>query len=329
LQKGAQSGETQSIVAKKAKEGPMLEELQIFLAVAETGSLTKVAHARDMAVSSVSRKLDGLEAELGAKLFLRTSRAVMLTDAGEQLLPRARGMLSELQEAKDAISMLRADPRGLLTVTAPSAFGRRHIVPAVSGFLAQYPLIEIDLHLSDQIIDLSVQRVDVAIRIGTLPDSDLVATHLASFQRLACASPSYIDRFGLPTNPEDLLTHNCLTMISKPAPADWWSFPGINRSRPLPVKGTFRSDDTDVLLQAAVAGIGIVHLASWLVSDMVTQGKLVPLFGGLSTAIRSPSAIHAVRLPGRSYTARAQLFIAYLRNQFGEPPSWEQIMTAR
>jgi DNA-binding transcriptional LysR family regulator len=305
----------------------MLDDLRIFLAVAEAGSLSKAAKARDIAVSSVSRKIDALEAGLGVKLLRRSSRVVMLTDAGEQFLPRARNILAELDDAKDAISALHADPRGLLTVTAPSSFGRRHVTPAVNCFLKRYPLMEIDLHLSDHVIDLSAQRVDVAIRIGTLPDSDLVATRLAPLQRLACASPAYIERCGWPASPDDLLQHNCLTMATKPAPVDWWCFAGVNRNKALPVRGTLRTDDTDSLLQAAVAGVGIVHLASWLVSEMIAGGRLLPLFAAANlAATKSPSAIHAVRMPGRSHAAKAQLFIGHLRDEFGEPAYWDRAL---
>jgi DNA-binding transcriptional LysR family regulator len=305
----------------------MLDDLRTFLAVAEAGSLTKVSKMRDIAVSSVSRKIDMLEAGLGVKLLHRTSRVVMLTDAGEQFLPRARNIVAELDDAKDAISALRADPRGLLTVTAPSAFGRRYVAPALTSFLARYPQMEIDLHLSDHVMDLSAQRVDVAIRIGALPDSDLVATRLAPLQRLACASPAYIERRGRPAGPEDLLQHNCLTMISKPMPSDWWSFAGINHNKALPVRGTLRSDDTEALLQAAVDGVGIVHLGSWLVSAAIVKGQLQRLFTGTpSIARKSPSAIHAVRMPGRSHATKAQLFIAHLRSEFGDPAYWDQAL---
>jgi len=305
----------------------MLDDLRTFIEVAHTGSLSKVANSREIAVSSVSRKIDALEASLGAKLFTRTSRAITLTDAGEQFLPRARSIIEELDDAKDAISALRSDPRGLLSVTAPSSFGRRYVAPAVATFLKQYPLMEIDLHLSDHIIDLSAQRIDIAIRMGTLPDSNLVATQLAPFHRLACASPSYIERHGQPDAPADLTKHNCLTMISRPMPPDWWRFPGTNQNKAVPVRGTFRSDDTEALLQAAAAGVGIIHLASWLVSDMLVTGKLLPLFESNKLVTqKSLSSIHAVRMPGRSHAAKAQLFISHLRNEFGDPVCWDRVL---
>lgn len=310
----------------------MLEDVRIFLAVAEAASFSKVAQALDVAVSSVSRKIEALEAGIGTALFYRTSRVVMLTDAGQQFLPRAKNMLAELDDARHSISELSEDPRGLLTVTAPSSFGRRHVAPAVISFLKQYPSMEIDLHLSDHVVDLSAQRVDVAIRLGALPDSDLVATRLAPIVRLACASPAYLRKFGTPKTPADLLNHNCLTLATPPLPAGWWCFPGVNRNAALPVRGTLRTDDTDAMLQAAVAGIGIVHLASWLVSDMIAAGKLVVLFAGgaaaaattaTAAALKSPFAIHAVRMPGRSHTARAQLLIGHLKSEFGAPAYWD------
>jgi DNA-binding transcriptional LysR family regulator len=303
----------------------MIDEIRAFVAVVDAGSLSKAATLRNSAVSSVSRKIDAIERSLGAKLLHRTSRVVMLTDAGEQFLPRARAILAELDDAKHAISAANADPQGLLSITAPSSFGRRHVAPAVFSFLRKYPLIEIDLHLSDEMIDLRTQRVDVAVRIGILPDSDLVATQLAPLRRLACASPAYLARHGTPESPLQLLDHQCVTLATHPLPAGWWCFPGVNGGLALPVKGSLRSDDTETHVNAAVAGVGIAHLASWLVSDAIAAGQLISLFAAplQSPAKRAP-AIYAVRMPGRSHAAKAQLFIAHLREQFGDLPYWDR-----
>ncbi len=302
----------------------MFDALSTFVAVASAGSFSRVAKAQRVAVSSVARKIDGLEAELGATLFKRSSRTLLLTDAGEQFLPRARSLLADLSEAKNSLSELASEPRGLLTVTAPATFGRKHVVPAVLGFLEQYPLLEVELHNSDDVIDVTQRRVDVSIRMGTLPDSDLIATRLAPVRRLLCASPAYLEQRGRPQQPLDLLKHDCLTSASRPSPPGWWSFSGVNRDAPLPVRGSFRSDDTDALVQAALAGVGIVHLASWLVSDLVLAGRLLPLFPHARPPKKAAPAIHAVRMPGRSHAAKAQLFIAHLRATFGEPPYWDR-----
>jgi DNA-binding transcriptional LysR family regulator len=315
----------QLIFANFAKGGlKMLDGIRIFLAVAEAASLSAVARGGGVAVSSVSRKIDALERELGVKLLHRSTRLVMLTDAGEQFLPRARAIIAELDDAKDAFSESHAEPRGLLTVAAPSSFGRRHIAPAVLGFLQQYPLLEIDLHLSDEMVDLTARRVDVAIRIGVLPDSDLIATRLAPMRRLACASPAYLAVHGWPASPQDLLGHNCLSVATLPVPKGWWCFAGVNGNAALPVRGNLRSDDTETLLQAALAGAGVAHLASWMVSGPIAAGQLLPLFPEAAQSWSAPQPeIHAVRLPGRSHAAKAQLFIAHLRSAFGAPPYWD------
>jgi DNA-binding transcriptional LysR family regulator len=302
----------------------MIDSLPTFVAVATLGNFTKAAKAEGIAVSSVTRRIDLLEAELGAKLFARSSRHLVLTDAGESLLPHARRILAELEAAKQGLSDIGEEPRGLLTVTAPAMFGRLHIAPAVIGFLKLYPQLEVDLHLGDEIINLTERRVDVAIRIGPLQGSNLVSTQLAPVHRLVCASPDYLERSGRarPLAPLDLLEHNCLTFVSKPAPADWWSFAGVNRNLPLNIHGNFRSDDTGTLLQAAVAGVGIAHLASWLVSDMIASNKLISLFP--HTPLKRPAAIHAVRMPGRSHALKSKLFVAHLRKAFGSPPYWDR-----
>ena len=303
----------------------MLDAIRIFIAVAETGNLSKVAKARGLAVSSISRKIDALETELGFKLFNRNSRLVMLTDAGEQFLQRAKNILVELDEAKSSITASNADPKGLLTITAPSAFGRLHIAPAIVSFLKRYPLMEIDLNITDDIVDLSSQRIDVAIRIGTLPDSDLIATQLAPFRRIVCASPEYIAQHGKPNSLEDLLQHNCLSPAGRKTVPGLWTFAGVNRGTALPVHGNFRANDINSLLLAAIDGIGIVHLATWLVGEKINSGQLIQLFPNtrdLSSNLQP--GIHAVRLPGRSHATKAPLFISHLKSEFGEPAYWDK-----
>jgi DNA-binding transcriptional LysR family regulator len=308
----------------------MIDAMKVLLAAVEAGSLSGVARERGVAVSSIARKIDALEQDMGVQLLKRGSRQLLLTDAGEAFLPRARAIVSELDDARYAISALSSDPRGVLTVAAPSSFGRRHMVRAVGSFLAQYPAIEIDLQLSDELLDLSTHRVDLAVRVGVLPDSDLVATRLASVQRFVCTSPAYIERHGAPRTLQALFEHNCLNLATTPFPTGWWTFTGMNGELPLPVKGNFRSDDTEALLNAALAGIGIAHLASWLVSDEIVSGRLVPLFAP-ALAAKGPRlpAIHAVRLPGRSHAAKAQLFVAHLRQCFGAPAYWDRALLSR
>ncbi len=303
----------------------MIDALQCFLAVVDTGNLSSAARSLQLAVSSVSRKIDALEADLGTRLFHRSSRMVLLTDAGEQFLGHARRIVAELAEARSAISLLDTEPRGLLTVTAPAGFGRRHVAFAAAAFLRKYPQIELELTACDEVVDLAARRVDVAVRIGVLPDSDLLGTFLAHQRRVACASPDYLQRHGVPATPADLLDHNCLSLANRIVPAAWWCFKDTNRQQPLPVTGTLRTNDVDVMLNAAIDGVGVVHLAGWLVSEAIARGQLVCLFGPEYHPHGVPQpTIHALRLPGRSHPVKAQLFINFLRDYIGKPPYWER-----
>lgn len=302
----------------------MIDALQCFVAVVDAGNLSAAARSLQLSVSSVSRRIDALEAEWGVPLFHRTSRLVMLTDAGEQFLVHARAILAELAEARSSLSQLETAPRGLLTVTAPAAFGRKHMAPAVADFLTRYPQIELDLQTTDDLVDLVARRVDVAVRIGVPQDSDLKATLLARQQRYVCASPAYLQRHGRPATPLDLLEHNCLKLGARVPPPGWWTFAGVNRQQPLAVRGSLRTDNIDVMLRAAIGGVGIVHLGSWMVADALAAGELVALFGPETHPPGVPQAIiHALRLPGRSHPVKAQLFINHLRDFFGARPYWE------
>jgi DNA-binding transcriptional LysR family regulator len=303
----------------------MLKELEVFVAVVEASNFSLAARKLDVAVSSVTRRIDVLEDELGVALFLRRSRKLTLTDAGQQFLGTARNVLAEMSEAREQLSNYDQEPRGLLTITAPASFGRRHIGPGVRTFLAKYPQMRVDLQLSDRVVDLAAERVDLAIRIGRDLTGDLIATRLAPMRRLVCAAPAYLNRAGRPDTLKQLVEHECLTVSSKPTPPGWWTFPGLNRGAPLPVSGRLQCDDTEALLDAAIAGLGIVHLASWLVADAVNDGRLVSLFPqNDGSEAKDAPAIYAVRLPGRSDTVRARLFLDHLRAHIGDSPYWDR-----
>ena len=304
----------------------MFKDLEVFIAVVDAGNFSVAARGLDVAVSSITRRIDGLEDELGTALFRRSNRKLTLTDAGQQFVETARNVLAELAQAREQLSNEDSEPRGLLTISAPASFGRRHVASAVQTFLAKYPHIRVDLQLSDRIVDLAAERVDVAIRIGRDLSGELIATRLAPLRRLVCAAPSYLGRVGRPETPKELVDFECLTVSSKPTPTGWWTFPGINRGGALPVQGRFQCDDTEALLNAAVAGLGIVHLASWLIGDCVRDGTLVSLFPeDDGSKEKGASAIYAVRLPGRSNVVRGRLFLDHMREHIGNPPYWDRI----
>ncbi|WP_206956302.1 LysR family transcriptional regulator [Trinickia acidisoli] len=308
-----------------------IDALEIFLSVATLGNFSRAAKSRNVAVSSVTRKIDLLEQDIGTALFYRSPRQVHLTDAGLQFVSAAKKILAEIDDVRDAIVSMQTEPQGVLTVTAPATFGRRHVAPAVAKFLLRYPQMQVDLHVSDDMVDLVNQRVDVAIRIGVLDDSDLLATKLAPQRRVAVASPAYLARAGRPTSPIDLLTHNCLshgTHGARGTRAGWWQFAGVNDGKALDVNGNLRTDDSESLLKAVLAGVGIAHLATWLVGDEIAAGRLVMLFDNeLREPPVSASGIHAMRMPGRG-VRKATLFINDLREQFavddGGVPYWDR-----
>ncbi|HTM82874.1 LysR family transcriptional regulator [Asticcacaulis sp.] len=301
----------------------MIEPIKVFVAVAAAGNFSAVAKNSGVAVSSITRRIDWLEEDLGVRLFSRSPRRLILTDAGEKFLESAKHILDEMIEARENLKEMNAEPRGVVTVTAPAMFGRQHVLPAIFTFLQKYPALEVDLHLSDEVIDLSARRADVAIRLGRLPDSDLVATQLAPVHRLVCASPDYLAKHGVPLSPPDLLNHSCLTTVSAPSPGGWWTFQGFNRDQALNVTGRLRSDDTGALAQACIEGLGIVHLASWLVGDMVRDGRLVSVLPDARPPANIITGVHAVHMPGRSHRAKSRLFVSHLREAFGAPPYWD------
>jgi DNA-binding transcriptional LysR family regulator len=302
----------------------MFEEFQVFVAVATEKNFSRAAEKLGTAASSVTRKIEQLESALSARLFHRTTRSISLTEAGEALLPRARAIIASMEEAREAVASIQAEPRGWLRITAPSAFSRLHVVPAVQSFLQRFPRILIDLEATDRVSDLIAERLDLAIRIGAMPSSKLVASRLADQTRIACASPSYLARRGMPASPLELMEHDCLTTRSSPAPSGWWKFARINDNKALAVKGPFRSDDPGALVEAAVAGLGVVHLASWLIGRELADGTLLPLFGGTEQAVQDDAAIYAVRLSSRMQAAKASLFVEHLRRFIGNPPQWNR-----
>lgn len=303
-----------------------LEALEIFVDIAEQGNFSRVARRRNLAVSSVTRRIDQLEQDFGMPLLHRSPRGLQLTDAGQRLLAGARRVVAEMADARDAMQDA-GGAQGTLVVAAPATFGRRHVAPAIASFLRQYPALEVELHISDEMQDLARCRIDVAVRIGVSEDSDLLAVTLAPQRRVAVASAAYLERHDRPQSPADLLAHNCLTHGDIARRAGWWVFAGVNQGKPLPVRGSLRSDDSESLLQAALAGVGVAHLATWLVAGEIARGALVPLFPDeLRQAPAPDSRIYALRMPGRA-VARSKLLIAHLQRSFSPKgdgaPYWE------
>lgn len=296
-----------------------------FVRSVELGSFSKVAAEEGVKVSTVSRYISGLEADLGAALFNRSTRGLHPTEAGMTFYKHAVHILSEVEAARTATASLNQGPRGLLRVNMPGAFGRRHIMPHLPAFLAAYPDITVDATLTDATVNLIEAGEDVAIRVGTLADSSLVARRLAPHRRALVASPGYLADQVAPKTPEDLRHHACLGFALQPT--DGWYF-RQNTDEPIEVKvsGPLRANDSEALLGAAVSGLGVALLPTWLISEDVRAGRLTILLATWDALIAPgpERAIWGVYPPKKVVAPKVKAFLNFVSRRFGKPPYWDR-----
>jgi DNA-binding transcriptional LysR family regulator len=299
-----------------------LAMMEAFVRVAETHSFSEAARRMRTSKSLVSRQVAALETELGARLLNRTTRALTLTEVGHGYFQRASQILAEVADANLSVSQLQAAPRGRLRVDAPISFGVLHLIPAISGFLCRCPDVDIELSLNDRYIDLIDEGVDLAIRIGRLADSSLVARKLATARRILCASPAYLAAFGTPATPSDLKGHRCLGYTNIASTREWLFHDRDGRPWPVDVEGRLRVNNGDALRAAALRGIGIVSLPSFIVGGDLQTGTLVSL---LADYIPQDFAIHAVYPHSRHLSPKVRAFVDFLVEQIGPHPYWDLV----
>ncbi len=293
-----------------------LKQIETFVSVANRGSLSAAAAAEGVAAGVVSRRLDALEARLGVKLLLRTTRRLSLTFEGSAYLEDCQRILRELGDAEAAVSLGGARARGHLRLSAPAGFGRRHVAPLLMPFLDANPEVSVDLDLSDRIVDLVNEGVDCAIRIGELSDSSLVSVRLADNPRLVVASPAYLERCGVPRALADLARHDCLSLGQQRG----WLFRQGEETVSIKVSGRLECNDGAVLHEWALAGRGLAWRSMWEVKDELRRGALVAV---LQEFAAPPTGIHAV-FPQRKYLPlRVRLLVDLLRQRYNDPDYWE------
>ena len=299
-----------------------LTDIAVFVRVVERGSFTLAADDLDLSRAVVSKYLSRLEERLGARLLNRTTRRLSLTEAGAALFEASRGALERIEEAEAAVAQLQSEPRGRLRVSAPMSFGILHLGPALAEFARRHPRVTLDVRLDDRFVNLVEEGVDVAVRIGNLTDSSLVARKLATTKAVACASPGYLAEHGEPETPEDLASHNCL-VYSYLSTANVWRFTSPDgREIPVAVNGTFRINNGIVLAEAAVAGHGILVSPSFYVAELLRSGRLKRILG--LYRLRE-LGIHAV-YPQRGHVPpKVRAFVDFLAQRFGRKPDWEKI----
>lgn len=286
-------------------------EMAVFSAVAASGSFSAAGRDLDLTPSAVSRTIDRIEARLGVRLMLRTTRTLTLTPEGQAYLGAARRILSDLDDAEQSIADQGA-PRGRLRVSASLSHGRLCVVPLLGAFVARYPHILVDINLTDVVVDVAAGQTDVGIRFGPLADSGLTARKIGVTRRLIVASPDYLARRGTPKVPEDLHDHNCLNFNFRRA-EPVWPFVRDGQEFALSVKGNVEANNGETLGQLAVDGVGVTRVGAFSVVEDVAAGRLVPLLEAFNPG--DEEKIHAVFVGGANTPARVRVFVDFLAEQ--------------
>ncbi len=299
-----------------------LTGLQVFVKIAATGSFSAAGRALGLSQSMVTKHIAALEARLGVKLFHRSTRRLSLTDAGRSYLEASERVLADMDAADAAVAADRIEPRGLLRLNGPVAFGAKQIAPLLSEFARRCPLVSVELGLNDRLVDLAEEGWDLTIRIGNLAGSSLIARRLAPCTNVVCASPAYLNARGTPRTVASLTDHNCLGYtLSRLVGADRWTF-GPRGDVSVPVAGNLRSNNGDALRAAALAGQGLIYQPTFYVADDLRAGTLVALT--LDQPTIALDGIYAVYLPDRHPPAKVRAFIDFIATRFAPEPPWDR-----
>jgi len=292
-------------------------DLVAFVRAVERGGFSAAARDLGLTPSAVSKLVTRLEDRLGVRLLNRTTRRLALTAEGETFFQRSQRILADIAEAEEEVGRSRAQPRGLLRVNVGSAFGMHQFAPALPDFLARHPDIQVELTITDRVVDLIEEGADLALRLGLLADSSLVARRICEVERVVCAAPEYLRRHGTPRKPAHLRGHNCLTMATAPT-LRRWPFEGPGGVEHVEVSGNVSANSADALLALALRGLGLIRLSDVIVGQAVREGRLVPLLEDIHH--REALPLHAVYPQGRHRSPRLAAMIEFLVERFGSAP---------
>ena len=295
-----------------------IEIVRLFVEVARRGNFAAVARDRDADPSTVSRSVAQLEEELGVRLFQRSTRRVALTEAGEIYLARVAALVDELDRARDDARGVSSGPTGILRLTSSVAFGNQRLVPLLPEFRTRYPGVKLELLLTDSVLDLVADRVDLAVRLGRRVDSDFVATRLFDTQYRVCASPAYLQGHQQPVVPEDLRQHRCLLFALPDFRSRWLFRDRQGAVQEVPVEGDVTILSAQALHACALAGMGPVLLASWLIDEDIAQGRLVDLFPDYRVTATDFDTAVWLLYPSRAHLPnKVRVMIDFLKQRFG------------
>ena len=297
-------------------------DLALFLRVLDLGSVTAAAHSLDLSVAVASQRLKRLEKELGVRLLHRTTRRLHPTPEGAALAEQGRVLVEELETLGAGLREAAQEIAGTLRMTMSASFGRQYVSPRLPAFLARHPKLRLSIHLSDNVVDLVSEGFDLAIRIGALDDSRLVARRIAPNRRVVCASPDYLRRRGRPRTPGELADHDCLLLFGSGGRQDVWRLGTPTGGEvAVRVQGRLESNFGEVLRDASLAGEGIVIHSLWHVADDLRAGRLEVLLPDYPLAT---TAISAVMPQRRLVPPRVRAFTEFLIEEFGDAPPWER-----
>ncbi|MDO6426709.1 LysR family transcriptional regulator [Thalassotalea sp. 1_MG-2023] len=295
-----------------------IEHLKLFVRVAATHNISLAGHELGLSPAVASAHINKLEEGLGVRLMHRTTRKVSLTEEGAGFLPYAEDILASVDAARASVGAGSSSPQGTLRVAAPASFGRMHLLPALNDFFVRYPDLTVDLKLSDTIIDLVEGGFDIAIRNSALKDSSLIARKLANDNRVICASPDYLAKYGEPNSPKELINHHCITLMG----LDNWVFQTESEHKNIKVKGKLRADNGEAVRDACINGLGITINSMWSAYQHLNNGKLVQILKDYPLV--SNTAIWAVYPSSRQLAPKVRAFIDFFSAKFGDKPYWEK-----
>lgn len=293
------------------------QSLQVFVKVAECGGFAAAARDLGMSPPAVTRAVAALEERINTRLLIRTTRSVRLTESGERFLQDSRRILMELEEAEEAAVGSHAAPRGELRVTAPVLFGRHYVTPIIGDFLDRYPLVNCQALFVDRIVNLMDEGLDVAIRIGNLPDSSLIAIRAGSVRLVLFAAPAYLKEHGLPRHPEDLSDHRLIKSLAINTSMEW-SFHENGKPLSIHIQPRLRMNTNDAVIELVARGWGISRLLSYQIAPQLAEGRVQTI---LTEFEPSPIPIHVVHQEGRMVSSKVRAFVDFMVDRLRADPA--------
>ncbi|MEJ2609755.1 MAG: LysR family transcriptional regulator [Candidatus Thiodiazotropha sp.] len=298
-----------------------LECLESFIAVVELGQFSAAAERLGIGKSVISRRVSELEEHLGALLLQRTTRRLSLTDAGREFYPRSVQLLEDLAEAEQSVSRAQTDLSGRIHLAAPLSFGQLHLAPALNTFISRHPKVILDIDFNDNEVNLIQEGIDLALRIGQLNDSTMVAIPLAPIHFMLCASPDYLARHGTPQTPQELADHQGLCYSNIAEPQKWHFIENTGRHLTVRIPLRMQANNGQILLEAAASGHGICLSPTFLAYQAILEGRLLPILNKYTLPAATAYAIYPNR---RFIPQRVRVLADYLREQFGDRPYWDE-----